>query len=167
MKARISFLLLIALFTTTVALSHEQAEGNQIRPGEKNIVFVCEHGAALSVVSAAYFNKLAQGQHLNWHAVARGVSPQENLSVSAAAGLKKDGVTTEVAKPQAITQEDLDHADYVVTFLPLPENLAVRSPIENWYDVKWMPKAYEVARDGILKHLQELMTKLKAERKSR
>ena len=26
-------------------------------------MFVCEHGAALSVVSAAYFNKLAKGGH--------------------------------------------------------------------------------------------------------
>src|SRR5690349_20338858 len=102
MNSRTASILLIALFTTILSVTQERAAGNQIRPGTKNIVFVCEHGAALSVVSAAYFNKIAREQHLEWHAVARGVTPQENLSVSAAAGLKKDGVATEAVKPQAV-----------------------------------------------------------------
>ncbi len=167
MKSAITFLLLIAIATATVAATQEQSAANQIRPGRKNIVFVCEHGAALSVVSAAYFNKLGQEQHLNWHAVARGVTPQENLSVSAAAGLKKDGVPTEVTKPQAVTQEDLDRADYVVTFLPLPEKLVVKTPFESWDDVKWAPSDYGKIRDEVLKHIQQLVPKLKTERNRR
>ena len=162
MKARVSSLLLIASFTSVVALSQQNSTANQIQRNEKNIVFVCEHGAALSVVSAAYFNKLAGEQHLGWHAVARGVTPQENLSVSAAAGLKKDGVPTEVSKPQAVTQEDLDRGDYVVTFLPLPDKLVVRTPLEGWDDVKWAPSDYNGVRDAILKHLQKLLATLSA-----
>lgn len=167
MKTPILTVLLIALLFSTCAAAQTSGAANQIRPGTKNIVFVCEHGAALSVVAAAYFNKLAREQHLDWHAVARGVTPQENLSVSAAAGLKKDGVATEVVKPQAVTQEDLDRADYVVTFLPLPKELVVKTPLESWDDVKWTPTDYNSARDGILKHLQQLPTKLKAEHRTR
>ena len=123
----------------------------------RNIVFVCEHGAALSVISAAYFNKFAAERHLDWHAIARGVTPQENLSVSAEAGLKKDGVPYETVKPQAVTQEDLDHAGYLVTFLSLPEKLVVHVPVEHWDDVKWAPNDYDKVRDAILKHMQKLL----------
>lgn len=158
--------LLIALILCTTASSQQSKFENQIRPDTRNIVFVCEHGAALSVVAAAYFNKLAQEQHLNWHGVARGVTPQEDLSVSAAAGLKKDGVTTEVVKPQAVTQQDFNRADYVVTFLPLPGNLKLKTPLEEWYDVQWTPNDYDKARDGILKHIEGLLPKLKS-RKAR
>lgn len=162
MRTLFSSLLLIALFTSTIAATQEQSTKNQIRPDTRNIVFVCEHGAALSVVSAAYFNKFAQQQHLDWHAVARGVTPQENMSVSAIAGLKKDGVPSEVVKPQAITQEDLDRADYVVTFLPLPEKLVVKTPVESWDDVKWAPSEYANVRDAILQHLENLLQTLKS-----
>jgi arsenate reductase (thioredoxin) len=155
----------IVLLLSSVALAQSPTE--QSASPARQIVFVCEHGAALSVVSAAYFNKAAREQHLNWHAVARGVTPQENLSVSAEAGLKKDGVPSEVVKPQAVTQADLDHADYVVTFLPLPDGLVVRSPIEKWYDVKWTPSDYGNTRDEILKHLQQLVPKLRMQRKNR
>jgi hypothetical protein len=51
------------------------------RPGmqRSEIVFVCKHGAALSVVAAAYFNRRAQQKHLHLHAIARGTSPRRIL----------------------------------------------------------------------------------------
>jgi len=68
----------------------EMASGqNQNQSAPREVVFVCEHGAALSVVSAAYFNKLAQEQHLGFHAVSRGVTPQEELSPQASAGAEE------------------------------------------------------------------------------
>lgn len=159
---KVSAILLLALITGAAA--QNPAPTN---PSPHTIVFVCEHGAALSVISAAYFNKLAAEQHLGWHAAARGVTPQENISVAAAAGLKKDGVANETTKPQAITQEDLDHADYVVTFLPLPQNLTVRTPMQQWDDVKWNANEYGKVRDGILQHLQQLAQELAAKPKAR
>ena len=156
--------LLLVLILSTIA-TPQDPKPNQIRPGTKNIVFACEHGAALSVVSAAYFNKLAGEQHLDWHALARGVTPQENLSVSAAAGLKKDGVATEVVKPQAVSQKDLDQAAYVVTFLPLPKDLVVKTPLESWDDVKWAPNDYDAVRDAVLKHIQKLLPTLTAKKR--
>src|SRR5215831_13338321 len=70
------------------------------------VVFVCEHGAAKSVLAAAYFNKLAVERHLDVRAVPRGVTPQEDLSASTMRGLKKDGVEIGVSKPQALTNYD-------------------------------------------------------------
>ncbi len=44
------------------------------------IVFVCEHGAAKSVIAATYFNKLANEKGLNLKAIARGTHPDQELS---------------------------------------------------------------------------------------
>src|SRR5688572_23884618 len=64
------------------------------------VVFVCEHGAAKSVVAAAYFNKLAVERGLAARATARGADPQADLSVSAVKGLKEDGIEPSLAAPR-------------------------------------------------------------------
>jgi len=126
------------------------------------IVFVCEHGAALSVVSAAYFNKLAREQHLNLHAIARGTSPQRDIAVSTRDGLKSDGIAFETKRPQALTRADTARAQVVVTFTPIPERFSKMAPVETWDDVPPTGTNYGVARDAILKHMNELLKKLKA-----
>ena len=45
-------------------------------PAEPTVVFVCEHGAAKSVIATAYFNKIAAERGLRARAVYRGVNPQ-------------------------------------------------------------------------------------------
>ncbi len=44
------------------------------------VLFVCEHGAAKSVIAAAYFDKLAKDQHLPHRAAFRGVNPDSALN---------------------------------------------------------------------------------------
>ena len=65
------------------------------------IVFVCEHGAAKSLIATAYFNKMAAERRLSARATFRGVDPQDDLSVRAVAGLKKDGFTIPAARPRS------------------------------------------------------------------
>jgi len=52
------------------------ASASDLNIPAKDGVFICEHGAAKSVIAAAYFNKLAAERHLNFHAIARGLTPQ-------------------------------------------------------------------------------------------
>ena len=47
------------------------------------VIFVCEHGAAKSVLATAYFNKMAADKHLPYRAAFRGVNPQDGLSARA------------------------------------------------------------------------------------
>jgi len=127
------------------------------------IVFVCEHGAALSVVSAAYFNKIAKEEHLNLHAIARGTEPQKDLSVSAREGLKSDGVPFDSTRPRRLSSKDAADARRIVTFTSLPAKYSSLAPIEKWTDVPPIADGYERARDAILKHLRELIRQLKFE----
>jgi protein-tyrosine-phosphatase len=126
------------------------------------VVFVCEHGAALSVISAAYFNKLAEEQHLNYHAVARGVTPQDKVSAQATTGLKQDRLASEIERPLPLSQEDLNEAARIVTFFPIPDTYSTKSLVEEWGDVTWKAGSYKKSRDAILEHMQDFLRKLRA-----
>ena len=49
-------------------------------PAEPNVVFVCEHDAALSVIATVYFNKIAAECGLLARAVYPGVNPRRPRS---------------------------------------------------------------------------------------
>jgi len=78
-------------------------------------------------------------------------------------GLKNDGLAPDIQKPLGLSKAELGGADRVVTFFPIPEKYATKTPVENWSDVTWGPGSYEKSRDAILRHVQELLTRLKAE----
>jgi hypothetical protein len=46
-------------------------------PADRQIVFVCQHGAFRSRLAAAYFNEVAPK---GWHAISAGVTPQSQVS---------------------------------------------------------------------------------------
>jgi protein-tyrosine-phosphatase len=136
---------------------------NGARPHSTRVVFVCEHGAALSVVSAAYFNKIAKEERLNLHAVARGTEPQKEVSISARTGLNSDGIPFESRHPQSLSARDAAQARQIVTFCPLPARYSKLAPVEAWNDVPPTSADYGHARDAILSHLRELIARLKSE----
>src|SRR5262249_61970728 len=70
------------------------------RTEPKTVVFVCEHGAAKSVVAAAYFNRLAAERGLSVRAVARGADPQPNPSARTTAGLQAHRLPPPAGPPQ-------------------------------------------------------------------
>jgi arsenate reductase (thioredoxin) len=157
---RASVILAVAVATAGLEMTEAQnrsAEGDKVR----QVVFACEHGAALSVVSAAYFNKIAREQHLNVHAIARGTTPQEEIAVSARDGLKADGVPSETKRPQALSARDASHALRIVAFCPLPSPYGKVASVETWNDVPATRVNYPLARDTILKHIDELIRQLK------
>ncbi len=162
MRNRIGLTLVVV-----ASIAGPRIPGSQSKSTERHsvrqpqIVFVCEHGAALSVVSAAYFNKLAREQRLNLHAVARGTTPQKDIAVSARDGLQAESVASEMKRPQALSQEDAAHALRIVAFCPLPAKYSRMAPVETWDDVPSTSANYGLARDAILKHLKELIRELK------
>src|SRR5262245_58946235 len=91
------------------------------------VLFVCEHGAAKSVIAAAYFDKPAKERGLPHRAAFRGVNPDATLNPVARKGLEQDGVDTSGWKPTLITQKDVDGASRIVTLgclLPAGMNAA-------------------------------------------
>jgi len=121
------------------------------------IVFVCEHGAAKSVIAAAYFNKLAGERKLDAYAIARGTLPDQELSQKTIAGLHEDGLILTESIPQKLSFAEVESARQVVSFCELPEEFQQKATIEYWDDVPPVSELYKKVRDVILVKLNRLI----------
>jgi protein-tyrosine-phosphatase len=128
------------------------------------IVFVCEHGAAKSIVAAAYFNRLAEEQHLQFRALARGTNPDKQIAPKVAQGLQADGLVPTEPSPTKISQSDLVGAWRVIAFCALPDGYASDVRVEHWNDDLPLSEDYAKARDRLVERIQRLLGELKAER---
>ncbi len=127
---------------------------------EPVILFVCEHGAAKSIVAAAHFNKIARQTGLGARAIARGTHPQPALSESAVNGLLADGLRPTESGPRRLEAADIADARKVISFCVLPPELEREKRIEHWDDVPPVSEDYQGARDAILVHIKQLVKSL-------
>jgi protein-tyrosine-phosphatase len=128
------------------------------------VVFVCEHGAAKSVVATAYFNKLARERGLPYRATFRGTDPQAELSVSALKGLREDGIEIPTGKPTVISPADVEKATHVFAIgctLPAAANSSGKA--SDWGDVP-DGQGYAAMRDAIVRHVTTLLDELQKAR---
>lgn len=126
------------------------------------IVFVCEHGAAKSVVAATYFNQLAKDAGLDLQAIARGTNPDDKLSEQAVQGLAKDGLTSVQSTPQLLSISDVRSAIRIVSFCELPTQYGEMTVIEQWTDIPPVSQEYDKSRDVILEHLRDLLNRIRS-----
>jgi len=127
----------------------------------KEIVFVCTHGAARSPIAAAYFNRLANENDLNYHAVFRGTEPDEVLTEETIKGLTNDGFKTDAWKPEKVSAQDVEEAYKVVTFdCSVPAEKSSDLTIE-WNGTPSISKDYDAARDAIKSNVEQLIGSLK------
>lgn len=129
------------------------------------VVFVCEHGAAKSVIATAYFNKLARERGLPYRATFRGTDPQADLSVSALKGLREDGIEIPNGKPTVISPTDVEKATHVFAIgCTLPASATASGKAANWSDVP-DGEGYARTRDAIVRHVTALLDELQKTRR--
>jgi arsenate reductase (thioredoxin) len=126
------------------------------------VVFVCEHGAAKSILAAAYFNRFANEMGLNLRAVARGTNPDHELSPQTLKGLSEDGLAPTESVPKKLTGSDIQNSQRVITFCELPIEFQGQVIVERWDDIPPVSENYEKAREGILERLDHLLTQVKS-----
>jgi arsenate reductase len=130
-----------------------------------NVVFVCEHGAAKSVIATAYFNKIAEERGLPDRAIYRGANPQAELSVSALKGLKDDGFSLPSAKPSPIGEADVSAATHIFAIgCALPSHATASGKAESWDDVP-DDRGYAAQRDAIKRHVERLVDQLQKQKR--
>ena len=125
-----------------------------------HIVFVCEHGAAKSIIAAAYFNKLADEIGLELRAIARGTDPDNEVSAKAITGLRADGLTPTESVPQKLSLADIESTQRVVSFCELPDEYEQKAVIEQWGNIPPVSENYATARDAILEWVNVLIKEL-------
>lgn len=146
--------------TVLVALALTPPASQSTPSAAPAVIFVCEHGAAKSLVAAAYFNKLAAEHGLAVRATFRGVDPQDALSTRAVAGLKADGLPIPDARPTAIAAADVASATHVFAIgCTLPATAGAAGKAASWDDVP-DDQGYEPMRDAIVRHVRALLGQL-------
>jgi protein-tyrosine-phosphatase len=124
---------------------------------DPTVIFVCEHGAAKSVIATAYFNKMAAERGLRVRAEFRGVNPQAELSAGALKGLHDDGLSVPEGKPAAIAQADVEKAAVIFAIgCTLPSHATASGKADSWNDVP-DDKGYAAMRDAIKGHVERLI----------
>jgi arsenate reductase (thioredoxin) len=148
------------IFITFLAFGQDTLNSNKAKPS-LTILFICEHGAARSTIAAAWFNKLAREQGLNYRAIFRGTNADSVIGPAAQKGLIKDGFDVLGWKPISVTKNDIENAFQVVTLdCPLPEKDSITQSIIQWKGIPAISKDYNIARDSILKKVQALVAEL-------
>jgi protein-tyrosine-phosphatase len=128
----------------------------------RRVLFVCQHGAAKSIVAATHFRRLAAARGLAVDAVAAGTEPDPALAPAAVKGLADEGLPAAPGRPRPITLYDLARATRVVSFgcdvVP-----AKGQPVDQW-DVPAVSDGYAPARDRIVANVERLVSELAIER---
>jgi arsenate reductase (thioredoxin) len=84
----------------------------------RTVVFVCQHGAAMSVLAAALLERLAADHGLLLRVLARGTEPEPQVAPAVGAGLLEQGIDVAAWQPRPLTPGDLAGAWRVVFFGP-------------------------------------------------
>lgn len=124
------------------------------------IIFVCEHGAAKSILAAAYVNQIAGTNGLDIQAIARGTNPDPQVSELVVKRLAKDGLAPSEFRPRELSLEDVQAAQRIVSFCELPTEYSQSTIIEYWNDVPPVSQDYDNARDAILEKVHDLLDKI-------
>jgi len=132
-------------------------------PAAAEVVFVCEHGAAKSVVASQYFNKLVAERGLAIRSIARGADPQAELSVSAVEGLRADGLPPAPGVPRPLTASEVRSSARVIAFdCEQPAMKALRGMDACWDDVPATGEDYAGARDRIRARVEAMVEQIVA-----
>lgn len=124
-----------------------------------HVVFVCEHGAAKSVLAALEFNWLAEARGTSMRAMARGTAPDLVIAPVVMERLAREGVRLDSEKPKAFASSELRGAACVVTF-DQPQVAAMipnEVPIETWDGLPAVSAEFDAARDAIRERVRELL----------
>ena len=125
------------------------------------ILFLCPHGAAKSVLAAAYCQHLAAAQGIPLHVLSAGTEPDPAVAPAVVELLRAEGIDVAGQLPRHVTSEDLTAADRIISLGCALDDLAPASGvIECWDDVPAPSQDLQAARDCIYAHVEQLIVNL-------
>ena len=120
------------------------------------VLFVCPHGAAKSVVGAALLRDLSDQRNLDLTVSNRGTEPDDALNPSALAAIQSRGLDHTEA-PSLLTSRDIELADVVVSIGCTVEELPSRPDhLVEWSNVPDFSSDPDLALDTLAHLITEL-----------
>lgn len=149
----------------TVALAATILALLACRPAAKQqIVFLCPHGSAKSLIAASYFNRLARAERQPYVAAAYAADAADaRVPHKIAARLRQDGFDVRSFTPRKITPSDLAGARRVIAIGCDARQLGARGKIiERWDDVPMVDANLPASAAAIGRHVEALVKQLEA-----
>ena len=129
---------------------------------EPVVLFLCERGAAKSLIAATYFDELARQRGLRVRAVAAATEePYASVPGPVAAALREQGFAVDAFQPRRVGAMDVETATRVVTIDCRPETVpATRITVERWDDVPKVSQDLSGSMRSIREHVEKLIDEL-------
>jgi protein-tyrosine-phosphatase len=128
----------------------------------QTILFLCPHGAAKSVIAAAYCQQLVDQYGLDVQATSAGTEPSAQVSPAVVELLQAEGIDVANYIPQLVTGEMLMTASQVVSLGCDLDNLLLPGTlVERWDDVPLPSQDLAAARDSIYIHVEQFINNLR------
>ena len=126
----------------------------------KEILFLCQHGGAKSVMAASYFNRLAAERGLPFLAAAAAADdPYDAVPAPVADHLEREGFDVRELEPHHVTSEEMETAARIVTI-----GCDVSGAHERWDDVPAASEDLESSVAAIRRHVEALAEDLDGDR---
>jgi arsenate reductase (thioredoxin) len=157
----------LTVLAATMAVVPALASSSTPKPKPTNVLFMCPHGAAKSVLAAAYFTRLAKEKGLDVRVDSAGTDADAVVAPAVVAHLEKNGYEIPIAKPRPATVDDMATADLVVSMgcdlkdLPKPKGTLL-----NWDDVPGPGEDFARADEAIKKRVDALVEDLVRQERS-
>jgi arsenate reductase len=113
------------------------------------------------VLASAYFQRTAKERGLSVRVDAAGIEPQDALAPIVVEHLRKNGYDLVVTKPRAVTRQDVESADIVISMGCDLAKLPVDSKkLQKWDDVPGPSEDFAGADKIIRQHVNALVDSL-------
>ena len=131
----------------------------------KNILFLCPHAAAKSVLAMTYFADLAAKTGLDMTVNNAGTDPDPIIQAPVEAYLKTEGFDRSGFIPSLLSDAKLNAADIIVSMGCIDASDApAGTRFLDWSDVPMLSDGFQVSRDKIYAHVVELVEELAGEK---
>jgi protein-tyrosine-phosphatase len=131
------------------------------------VLFVCEHGAAKSVIAAHLLNHLGRLRGVAIDSSSAGLDPDQMVPPHVVAALQAEGVTVSAVQPKEVDLEMVQQADTVITFgCDLPALGSHHAGVIRWEGVPAVSDGYQAARVEIGLRVAKLLDDIEAGRRS-
>lgn len=115
----------------TAALAAPPAAAALSPPQAPLVLFVCQAGTVKSAIARELFLRRARERSITVAAFSRGISPADHVSPQLAQRLAAKDIDSARQPPLQLAQADLDKADVIVVFDPIPASMKTRS-VRDW-----------------------------------
>ena len=128
------------------------------------ILFVCAHGNAKSLIASRWFNRLAGERGIQARAGCRALTPENPVPAPIADRLRRDGMEIAGFEARGLTHEDLAGLSRLILIGVEPPAWVPRDglEVEKWDGIPPASEDYEASRDAMRIRIERLLELLRA-----